>query len=186
MCATSVGVSVIAWTSGQTPKTVSVEVAELRTQTPITIARQGIASAGEHIPLRMKLARLHSRPIILSKNDAVTDEGPRRRPPSSCSSRTDEQSAPPSRSSSRSQSRAWSTGPLSDQQSQSRNRSRSRPPRPSHGRLRSRRSKQAGRQDTDLPEKVSFADAVKGTRRRGAQGATASELHNKRDPRDGP
>ncbi|KAH7968230.1 hypothetical protein HPB52_007043 [Rhipicephalus sanguineus] len=74
--------------------------------------------------------------------------------------------APASRSSSRSRSRAQSAGSRPRQQSQSRSRSRSRTPGPSHGRSSSRRPKQAGHQDPDLPDKVSFADAVKGTPRR--------------------
>ncbi|KAH7972908.1 hypothetical protein HPB52_018639 [Rhipicephalus sanguineus] len=91
--------------------------------------------------------------------------------------------APASRSSSRSRSRARSAGSRPRQQSQSRSRSRSRTPGPRHGRSSSRRPKQAGHQDPDLPDKVSFADAVKGTPRREANGATASEPSNKRDPR---
>lgn len=96
----------------------------------------------------------------------------------------DREFAPASRSSSRSRSRARSAGSRPRQQSQSRSRSRSRTPGPSHGRSSSRRPKQAGHQDPDLPDKVSFADAVKGTPRREAKGATASEPSNKRDPRD--
>lgn len=61
--------------------------------------------------------------------------------------------APASRSSSRSRSRAWSAGSRPRQQSQSRSRSRSRTPGPSHGRSSSRRPKQAGHQDPDLPDK---------------------------------
>ncbi|KAL1428152.1 hypothetical protein MTO96_016952 [Rhipicephalus appendiculatus] len=96
----------------------------------------------------------------------------------------DQEFAPASRSSSRSRSRARSAGPRFRQQSQSRSRSRSRTPGPSHGRSSSRRPKQGGHMDQDLPDRVSFADAVKGTPRRGAKGATASEPSNKRDPRD--
>ncbi|KAL1421947.1 hypothetical protein MTO96_003939 [Rhipicephalus appendiculatus] len=96
----------------------------------------------------------------------------------------DQEFTPASRSSSRSRSRARSAGPRFRQQSQSRSRSRSRTPGPSHGRLSSRSPKQDGHMDQDLPDRVSFADAVKGTPRRGAKGATASEPSNKRDPRD--
>ncbi|KAL1478568.1 hypothetical protein MTO96_034987 [Rhipicephalus appendiculatus] len=81
-------VSALAWTYARIPKTVCVEAAELRTQTPITSARRRVASAGEPIPLRTRPARLGSRPLISSKNDAGIDAGPQRRPPSSCSSRT--------------------------------------------------------------------------------------------------
>lgn len=87
-CATSADALVIAWTSARTPKTVCVEDAEPRTQTPTTNARQGVASAGERIPQRTRPAWLDSRPPISLRNDAGTDRGQKRRPPSSYSSRT--------------------------------------------------------------------------------------------------
>ncbi|KAH7979264.1 hypothetical protein HPB49_008883 [Dermacentor silvarum] len=97
----------------------------------------------------------------------------------------DEHFPPASRSRSRGRTRSRSAaGTRSRQQSRSRSRARSRTPGQSRGRSSSRRPKQAGHQDVELPDKVSWADAVKGSLRRGAHGATASEPSNKRGPRD--
>ncbi|KAL1424068.1 hypothetical protein MTO96_003693 [Rhipicephalus appendiculatus] len=127
---------------------------------------------GEPIPLRTRPARLGSRPLISSKNDAGIDAGPQRRPPSSCSSRTTTKSShllpvqAPALEAGRGQrgldsaSRAsLEAGPGAEL-----------PGRVMVVRVRGVRSKTA----TWTRTGVSFADAVKGTPRRGAKGATAS------------